>query len=560
MATAENAEERPRNHDDTAAKPVSDRFFEERVELGAVLSSDALRRSNNLRAILTTICERYFAGEEHTSEFHIALDALHRSDDFNPLEDATVRVNVHNLRKKLKEFYESEGKDHRIRIQIPSGRYIPEFTRASEPAPAARVGMDLDRPSAGDSDHPSPADEVQPTGKLPREEPISEGKVEQKPPARPRLTWLIASVVCALAILGTAVWTRHLAQRVVPKRAAAPLAVAQGFIADASAIRIATGSSGPFHDSLGQLWGADRWGTGGSHFNRKNQAIARTTDQGIFQSGREGQFSYDIPLAPGFYELHLYFADTVYHQETDDRFWISINGGPNQMLDVIADAGGAAVATAKVFLDVHPAKDGKLHLAFAPLNAPAFLNGIEILPGTPGRMRTLRQTTLANPYFDHAGNLWLPDQWFLGGRATRRTVLFGNTSDPELFTTERSGRFTYEIPVAEHHRYTVTLFFSEAWFRLMPSPREGLRVFDVSCNGTLLLKNFDILKESGFRNLKESGFRNEPVIRSFSHIESSPEGKIFLSFDPSVDYALINAIQIEDEGPTDATGSQHASR
>jgi hypothetical protein len=535
MATTESSEEISRNHDDTAPQAVEDPFFEERAELAAVLASDALRRSNNLCAILTIICERHFAGEQYTSEYHIALDALHRGDDFNPIEDATVRVNVHNLRKKLREFYKSEGQHHPLHIQIPSGHYLPKFIRTAEQESPARAAIEADLPS--------PSNAVQPVDELPPEEkPISDVKVEDKPLARARLAWLISLGLATLTLSGVLVWRSHLAGKETRARIVAPLEAAPTSAGDAGVIRIAVGSSVPFQDSLGRLWGADRWATGGKAFNRTKHAIARTADQRLFQSGREGLFSYDIPLPPGVYELHLYFADTAPHEEVEDMFREGINGPPNSKLDIIVDAGGPDTATAKVYLDVHPASDGKLHLAFAPDATQAFLNAIEIVPGTPGKMHPIWQTTLASPFFDHTGNLWLPDQWSLGGRVAQRSVRMGNTADPQLFTTERYGRFTYAIPVAEHHRYAVTLFFSEVWYRLLPSPHEGLRVFDVSCNGIRLLKNFDILKESGFRN--------EPVVRSFSHIESSPEGKIFLSFDPSINYALINAIQIEDEGVT----------
>jgi hypothetical protein len=44
----------------------------------------------------------------------------------------------------------------------------------------------------------------------------------------------------------------------------------------------------------------------------------------------------------------------------------------------------------------------------------------------------------------------------------------------------------------------------------------GSRVFDVYCNGSTLLKNFDILREAG----------PGPLLRSFHHIEPTAQGKI----------------------------------
>jgi len=62
----------------------------------------------------------------------------------------------------------------------------------------------------------------------------------------------------------------------------------------------------------------------------------------------------------------------------------------------------------------------------------------------------------------------------------------------------------------------------------------GSRVFDISCNGSMLLKNFDIFREAG----------NGPLVKSFAHIEPTAQGKIELYFIPGVNYPSISAIEI----------------
>lgn len=54
----------------------------------------------------------------------------------------------------------------------------------------------------------------------------------------------------------------------------------------------------------------------------------------------------------------------------------------------------------------------------------------------------------------------------------------------------------------------------------------GRRVFDVSCNGVMLLRGFDICREEG----------TAPLVKSFSHIEPTPQGKIEIYFTPAVNY------------------------
>ena len=73
------------------------------------------------------LCQKIFEGDaDHIKEYSIAVDLLGRPPSFDPSEDAIARVEVHRLRKKLKEYYETEGADRKVRILIPSGSYVPK--------------------------------------------------------------------------------------------------------------------------------------------------------------------------------------------------------------------------------------------------------------------------------------------------------------------------------------------------------------------------------------------------------------------------------------------------
>src|SRR5579864_4900795 len=119
----------------------------EKAELDIVLSSAAFSRSPRLAHLLQYLCTKYFDGEaDHIKEYNIAVDVLNRPESFDPAEDAIARVEVHRLRKKLKEYYETEGTDHGIRIVIPTGRFGPVFLTA------AQVAADEELSPAGDTD------------------------------------------------------------------------------------------------------------------------------------------------------------------------------------------------------------------------------------------------------------------------------------------------------------------------------------------------------------------------------------------------------------------------
>src|SRR6266849_3000260 len=101
---------------------------EERAELAAVLATEIFRRSPKLSRLLSYICDKYFAGEEdELKEYSIAVDVLGRDSEFDPQLDAAVRVDTHYLRKRLKQYYASEGSSHRLQIIIPTGQYTPKF-------------------------------------------------------------------------------------------------------------------------------------------------------------------------------------------------------------------------------------------------------------------------------------------------------------------------------------------------------------------------------------------------------------------------------------------------
>jgi hypothetical protein len=483
----------------------------------AVLSSDVFRRSPKLSSLLKYLCEKRLDGQaSEITEYGIALDVLGRNPQFDPQHDAVVRVDTHHLRKRLKEYYAGAGADHQVRIVIANGQYAPQF--------AERAGV------------PAAEENVVPSAPAPK--PLLGKSVLGK------WKWLAALVLAALVVIGAAPHYRQTVSWLIGARGVpTPLGHLPAPVPPESGeIRIAAGDrTAPYIDTAGRAWLPDRYFTGGTTFHRPAVQIQRTPDPDLFQNGREGQFVYAIPLNPGIYELHLYFAETGVAADTLRNVSFAINGQSPSGVDVASDAGGVDTATAKIFKDISPAKDGFLHLTFQGVDPRSFLNAIEILPGIRGKIRPIRITAGDRVFSDHLGQVWLPDQWAAGGRISTRVVSIAGTQDPGLYQERRVGHFSYSIPVAEGGVYTVILHFSENWFTPPNSiGGVGSRVFDVYCNGTTLLKGFDILKEAG-------GVGSRAVVRVFQHVPASPLGKIDLTFVPVSNYSLINAIEIMEE-------------
>jgi len=103
-------------------------FCEVRDELQVVLSSRAFRQARGLAKLLRYICSKALVDDaEPITEYTIAVDVLGKLQDFKESKDASVRVEVHRLRKRLAEYYEQEGAQHSIRIVIAAGQYTPQF-------------------------------------------------------------------------------------------------------------------------------------------------------------------------------------------------------------------------------------------------------------------------------------------------------------------------------------------------------------------------------------------------------------------------------------------------
>ena len=117
----------------------------ERAELQVVLQSPLFSRSPTLSHLLSYLCEKAFAGQtEQIKEYSVALDVFDRHESFDQDTDSIVRVQANRLRKRLSEYYASEGAAHPIHIAVPVGQYVPVFDRmAAREAPRRELNPPL---------------------------------------------------------------------------------------------------------------------------------------------------------------------------------------------------------------------------------------------------------------------------------------------------------------------------------------------------------------------------------------------------------------------------------
>ena len=72
-------------------------------------------------------------------------------------------------------------------------------------------------------------------------------------------------------------------------------------------------SGGPaYTTSTGALYSADNFFTGGSTTTWPGRAISGTNDATLYQDERWGQFTYNVPVANGIYDVRFHFVELYY--------------------------------------------------------------------------------------------------------------------------------------------------------------------------------------------------------------------------------------------------------
>jgi hypothetical protein len=103
-----------------------------------VLASTEFRTSKRSQEFLVYVVEHTLNGQSDLlKERTIGIEVFGRSTDYEPGEDATVRVKAGEVRKRLGLYYADQGARDPIRIELHSGTYIPEFrlVEVSSPVP-----------------------------------------------------------------------------------------------------------------------------------------------------------------------------------------------------------------------------------------------------------------------------------------------------------------------------------------------------------------------------------------------------------------------------------------
>ena len=120
----------PTSYPESAALQPANRADVTR-QLTRVLESSAFHGSKRCQKFLQFAIDKALKGDvDSLKERTIAVEVFGRNADADLDHDSIVRVGAREVRKRLEHYYATEGTNDRIRIELPTGSYIPTFYTA----------------------------------------------------------------------------------------------------------------------------------------------------------------------------------------------------------------------------------------------------------------------------------------------------------------------------------------------------------------------------------------------------------------------------------------------
>ena len=101
------------------------------AQLARVLHSRTFSQTPTLSQLLRYLVEHTLErNAEQLKEYSLGAEFFRRGESFDPRTDTIVRVHARRLRRKLKEYYDTEGQADAVVIELPKGHYVVTFRTA----------------------------------------------------------------------------------------------------------------------------------------------------------------------------------------------------------------------------------------------------------------------------------------------------------------------------------------------------------------------------------------------------------------------------------------------
>jgi hypothetical protein len=101
-------------------------------QLERILTSTVFRNSKRCAMLLRFAVTETLAGRADTlKERTIGMAVFGRAATYDTSEDPVVRISAAEVRKRIAQFYHVSGHEEEIRIELPTGSYVPQFLAAA---------------------------------------------------------------------------------------------------------------------------------------------------------------------------------------------------------------------------------------------------------------------------------------------------------------------------------------------------------------------------------------------------------------------------------------------
>jgi hypothetical protein len=174
---------------------------EVRRQLGRLLASPLFQHSKHYPAFLRYIVNESLEGRgSHLKERALGVDVFSREPNYDTNADPVVRTTACEVRKRIAQYYHESGHDDEVRIDLPSGAYVPEFR-----FPVAKPLPPTPRPSALLEPLPCPPPSAF------EAEPVSNSRIAAYALPPKRRNWVLAAAavisLCTAGFLWARPWT-----------------------------------------------------------------------------------------------------------------------------------------------------------------------------------------------------------------------------------------------------------------------------------------------------------------------------------------------------------------
>jgi hypothetical protein len=109
-------------------------------QLARLLQSPHFHKSKRFPVFLKFVVGEALAGRaDDLKERTLGVEVFGKDPSYDTTDDPIVRVTAGEIRKRIAQYYQEPGHEHEIRVLLPAGSYVPQFSFPEETKTATRL-------------------------------------------------------------------------------------------------------------------------------------------------------------------------------------------------------------------------------------------------------------------------------------------------------------------------------------------------------------------------------------------------------------------------------------